>query len=641
MNPSSRTTRASRSGGSRGPRNLVLLAFIACAALPACDRGGERPSEPQASDPPVAAVESRAARIAAESARLTEWLDARYEEQLDFSPMEKTRLGRKDDYDEIDDFSESAVDAELDWLRRSVDELRASFDYALLDPEAQTSYDVWVYRYEQAEAARPFLRREYVFEQMGGAQAWLPQFLINFHAVETEADMEAYIARVGGVSRAVRQLLERARLAAAEGVRPPRFAYEGALEQARAIVAGEPFEGSGMSPLFADATSKIDGLLERGVIGGARAGAFRAAVREALLAELEPAYDALIRWLETDMPNADEVATGVWRLPDGEAFYRQRLEEATTTTLSAEEIHEIGLREVARIHAEMEAVKNALGFEGTLEEFFAFVREDERFYYSDTDEGREAYLAEAREHLARIEARLPEFFGLLPKAGLVVRRVEPFREQPGGAQHYYPGAPDGSRPGIFYVHLADMRALPRPQLEVVAYHEGLPGHHMQISIMQELSGLPLFRTQSFFTAYTEGWALYAELLAKEMGAYEDAYADFGRLTTELWRAIRLVLDTGLHAMGWTEEQAVEYFRANSPAAEGQIRSEVRRYIVMPGQATAYKIGMLEILRLRGKAERELGDRFDLAAFHDAVLGGGALPLPILEERIDRWIAERR
>src|SRR5690606_21999296 len=357
VNPSSRTTRASRSGGSRGPRNLVLLAFIACAALPACDRGGERPSEPQASDPPVAAVESRAARIAAESARLTEWLDARYEEQLDFSPMEKTRLGRKDDYDEIDDFSESAVDAELDWLRRSVDELRASFDYALLDPEAQTSYDVWVYRYEQAEAARPFLRREYVFEQMGGAQAWLPQFLINFHAVETEADMEAYIARVGGVSRAVRQLLERARLAAAEGVRPPRFAYEGALEQARAIVAGEPFEGSGMSPLFADATSKIDGLLERGVIGGARAGAFRAAVREALLAELEPAYDALIRWLETDMPNADEVATGVWRLPDGEAFYRQRLEEATTTTLSAEEIHEIGLREVARIHAEMEAVK--------------------------------------------------------------------------------------------------------------------------------------------------------------------------------------------------------------------------------------------------------------------------------------------
>src|SRR5690606_34448770 len=295
------------------------------------------------------------------------------------------------------------------------------------------------------------------------------------------------------------------------------------------------------------------------------------------------------------------------------------LASATTTALTADEIHAIGLREVARIHAEMEAVKAEVGFDGTLEELFAFVRDDDRFYFPNTDEGREAYLAEAREHLERIEARLPEFFGLLPKADLVVRRVEPFREQPGGAQHYYPGAPDGSPPGIFYVHLADMRAMPRPQLEVVAYHEGLPGHHMQISIMQELTGLPQFRTQSFFTAYVEGWALYAELLAKEMGAYRDPYADFSRLTTELWRAIRLVLDTGLHAMGWTEEEAVEYFRANSPAAEGQIRSEVRRYIVMPGQATAYKIGMLEILRLRGKAERELGDRFDLAAFHDAVL----------------------
>ena len=623
-------------------RSVPWLAFLALAfaALPACDRGGELPAVQQAAAQ-AGAAESLDARIAAESARLTEWLDARYEEQLDFSPMEKTRLGRKDDYDEIDDFSESAVDAELEWLRGSVDELRAEFDYTLLTPEAQTSYDVWIYRYEEAAAARPFLRREYVFEQMGGAQAWLPQFLINFHSVETDADMAAYIARIGGVARGVRQLLERARLAAGEGVRPPRFAYAGALEQARAIVTGEPFGGEGAAPIWADATAKIDGLLERRVIDGARADELRAAAREALVEQLAPAYDALIRWLEADMANADEVATGVWKLPDGDAYYRQRLESATTTKLTAEEIHEIGLDEVARIHAEMETVKADIGFDGTLEELFAFVRDDDRFYFPNTDEGREAYLAEAREHLERIEARLPEFFGLLPKADLVVRRVEPFREQPGGAQHYYPGAPDGSRPGIFYVHLADMRAMPRPQLEVVAYHEGLPGHHMQISIMQELAGLPRFRTQSFFTAYVEGWALYAELLAKEMGAYRDPYADFGRLTTELWRAIRLVLDTGLHAMGWTEEEAVEYFLANSPAAEGQIRSEVRRYIVMPGQATAYKIGMLEILRLRRKAEAELGDAFDLRGFHDAVLGGGALPLPILEERIDRWIAERR
>ncbi len=622
--------------------SFAAFAVLAVAAVAACERGtGQPPAERPTAPLGGAVAESPDARIAAESARLVEWLDARYEEQLDFSPMEKTRLGRKDNYDEIDDFSESAVDAQLEWLRGTVDALRAEFDYALLTPEAQTSYDVWIHRYEEAEAARPFLRREYVFEQMGGAQAWLPQFLMNFHAVETDADMAAYIARIDGVARAIGQLLERARLAAGEGVRPPRFAYEGALEQARAVVTGEPFGGEGAAPLWADATAKIDGLLERGAIDAARADALRAAAREALVERLASAYEALIRWLEDDIANADEVATGVWKLPDGEAYYRQRLASATTTALTADEIHAIGLREVARIHAEMEAVKAEVGFDGTLEELFAFVRDDDRFYFPNTDEGREAYLAEAREHLERIEARLPEFFGLLPKADLVVRRVEPFREQPGGAQHYYPGAPDGSRPGIFYAHLADMRAMPRPQLEVVAYHEGLPGHHMQISIMQELAGLPRFRTQSFFTAYVEGWALYAELLAKEMGAYRDPYADFGRLTTELWRAIRLVLDTGLHAMGWTEEEAVEYFRANSPAAEGQIRSEVRRYIVMPGQATAYKIGMLEILRLRTKAERELGDAFDLSAFHDAVLGGGALPLPILERRVDRWIATRR
>ena len=233
---------------------------------------------------------------------------------------------------------------------------------------------------------------------------------------------------------------------------------------------------------------------------------------------------------------------------------------------------------------------------------------------------------------------LPQFFGLLPKADLVVKRVEAFREQPGAAQFYEQGTPDGSRPGVYYVHLIDMNAMPKPELESIAYHEGLPGHHLQISIAQELNGLPTFRTQGSYTAYVEGWGLYAERLAKEMGRYEDPYSDFGRLGGELWRAIRLVVDTGLHAKGWTEEQAVEYFIANSPTAEGQIRSEIRRYIVLPGQATAYKVGMLKILELRARAQAALGDRFDIRGFHDTVLGGGALPLAILTRRVDDWIA---
>lgn len=309
--------------------------------------------------------------------------------------------------------------------------------------------------------------------------------------------------------------------------------------------------------------------------------------------------------------------------------------------MPAGEIHALGLAEVERIHAEMEAIRDEVGFDGSLQEFFAFVRDDAQFYYPSTDAGREAYLQAAREYLGFIEQRLPEYFGLLPRADLVVRRVEAFREEPGAAQHYFPGTPDGSRPGVYYAHLVDMSAMPIPQMEVIAYHEGLPGHHMQVSIAQELEGVPTFRTQALFTAYVEGWALYSELLAKEMGAYQDPYSDFGRLSSELWRAIRLVVDTGLHSMGWTEAEAVAYMRDNSPISEGQIRSEIRRYIVLPGQATAYKIGMLEILELRERARDALGDAFDIRDFHDTVLGGGALPLSLLERRVDDWITSQR
>jgi uncharacterized protein (DUF885 family) len=307
--------------------------------------------------------------------------------------------------------------------------------------------------------------------------------------------------------------------------------------------------------------------------------------------------------------------------------------------LTADEIHALGLREVARIKAEMEAIKTRVGFTGTLEEFFTYVRSDPQFFFPSTDQGREAYLDAARGYLAFIKERLPDYFGLLPKADLVVRRVEAFREEAGGAQHYMQGTPDGSRPGVYYAHLIDMSAAPKPEMEVIAYHEGLPGHHMQVAIAQELTGVPMFRTQSFFGAYVEGWALYSELLAKEMGAYEDPYADFGRLGAEIWRAVRLVVDTGLHAQGWTENEAVAYFLASSPASAGQVRSEIQRYIVWPGQATSYKVGMLRIQELRAKAQAALGSRFDIRGFHDTVLGGGALPLPILERRVDGWIAQ--
>jgi uncharacterized protein (DUF885 family) len=378
-----------------------------------------------------------------------------------------------------------------------------------------------------------------------------------------------------------------------------------------------------------------------GKIDAARADELRAAAAAALTERVKPAYDELIAWASADRANSDEIATGVWKLPDGPAYYLDRLAASTTTAMTAEEIHELGLAEVDRIHAEMNAVKQQVGFDGTLQEFFASLRNNPRFLFPNTDEGRDGYLQASRDYYDAIEARLPQYFGLLPKAGLVVKRVEAFREQPGAAQHYQPGTPDGSRPGTYYVHLIDMSSMPKVELESVAYHEGIPGHHMQISIAQELTGVPMFRTQAGYTAYTEGWGLYAERLAKEMGAYEDPYSDFGRLGAEIWRAIRLVVDTGLHSKGWTEQQAVDYFLANGPTSEGQVRAEIRRYIVTPGQATAYKVGMLKILELRERARTALGRSFDIRAFHDTVLGGGALPLAILERRVYDWIAAER
>ncbi len=618
-------------------KNSILLALLGATALTACS-GEDAATQQQQGAVQEAPAAPTAEAVEAETERLNQWFAERWEEELDFSPIFKTFLGRKDNYAEIDDFSEEASGQQLEWRRATAAELKDSIDYDLLTPEAKISYDIWLYQLELEEAAHPFQRRGYVFHQMSGPHAFLPNFMINFHKVESADDMRAYVTRIGGVSRAIGQALERAQLAAGEGVHAPRFAYEGVRQQSQALISGAPFEGEGDSPLWGDANRKIAALLEAGEIDDATADEMRSATRDALINDFKPAYDALIAWVDDDIANSAEIATGVGSLPDGEAYYKERLAASTTTDMTADEVHELGLSEVARIRAEMEAIKEAVGFEGTLQEFFTFVREDDQFYYPNTDEGREAYLQAARDHLELLNTKLPDYFGLLPKADLVVKRVEAFRERDGGAQHYFPGTPDGSRPGIFYAHLSDMKSMPIPQLEVIAYHEGNPGHHMQNSIAQEVEGLPEFRNQANFTAYGEGWGLYSELLAKEMGAYQDPYSDFGRLTTEIWRAIRLVVDTGLHSKGWTEQQAIDYFTANSPAAAGQIKSEVQRYIVIPGQATAYKVGMLKILELRAKAEAELGDGFDIREFHDIVLGGGALPLAVLERRIDAWIA---
>ncbi|WP_100643830.1 DUF885 domain-containing protein [Alteromonas facilis] len=621
----------------------VALALSAVLALGACSKAPESQTNSAST---AAATEATAAATQTESERLNQWFETKYEEQLMQSPLTLTSLGRKERYGEIDDMSEAADEERYNWLKTSVEELKSQFDYDALSADAKISYDIWVYGYDVATAMRPFQRRAYIFSQMSGPQSSLPNLLINFHNVTSAQDMSDYISRISGLATGVAQLLTRAQLHASEGVRPPYFAYDGVIEQATNLITGLPFteDSDEDSAIFADAKRKIAGLVEAGTIQQAEADAFEQQVREALLTDFYASYKALIDWHKADRENVSEEAQGMSALPDGIAAYNAALYNSTTTQMTADEIHNVGLAEVARLRQEMESIKDKVEFDGDLPAFFEFIKtatDDERFFYPNTDEGRQGYIDDSTAYLDYIHSKLPEYFGILPKADLIVKRVEAFREQPGAAQHYYPGTPDGSRPGVYYAHLIDMTSMPKNEMEAIAYHEGNPGHHMQISIAQELEGVPTFRTQQFFNAYVEGWALYSELLAKEMGAYENPYSDFGRMVTEMWRAIRLVVDTGIHAKGWTEQQAIEYFQQNSPVPIGQIQSEVRRYFVWPGQATGYKIGMIKILELREKAQQALGDKFDIRQFHDIVLGGGAVPLPILERLIDEWIASKQ
>ena len=608
---------------------VIFGAVALAAALAACG-----PTAPSAEE------------IAKNSTDLVAYLDAEYEEELQQSPQEMTSQGRKERYGELDDRSEEAMDKELVWRRESVAQMKEKFDPETLGDDARLSYEIWELELARAEKSSEFRRHRYIFGR-NGAHTGLVNFIINQHRVDEKSDMEAYISRVAAIAPTLDVLIARAKLAATDGIRMPGFAYDQTTSEIGRVLTGAPFSATGDSALFADGKAKIAALQTAAKITPEEATALIEQLRAAMVDTMKPAYDRLAAWVAEDKVNASPAPQGAGALPNGEAYYNAMLSLMTTTDMTADEIHQLGLSEVARIHAEMEKVKEEAGFKGTLPEFFAFMRTDKQFYLSNSDAGAQEYVDRATRHIEEMKLALPKYFGRLPKADLIVKRVEPYREEPGGAQHYQSGTPDGSRPGIYYAHLSDMNAMPTYMLEDIAYHEGLPGHHMQISIQQELEAetgpnkLPKFRTQYGYTAYSEGWGLYSEALSREMGFLKDPYSHYGQLSGEIWRAIRLVVDTGIHSKGWSEEQAVKYFTENSSIAEGAIASEVRRYITTAGQATAYKIGMIRLQQMRDKARAELGDKFSYPAFHDQILGGGALPLPVLEKKIDRWIAAQK
>ena len=574
----------------------------------------------------------------AETARLHAWLDEEFKDYLDFSPLTKSRYGDKSDYGELDDASIAHSEKVFAWREASVARMKEKFDRNALDEQGKISWDLWQFLYERSKAGQPYRYHRYIFGRRGPHTS-IPRSLISNHKVDDKSDMRAYISRLKQVDRYLGQYLTRAKHSAELGIRAPYFDYDIAISQSKRVINGAPFvEGATASTaLWTDITGKIAALEADGKISKREARRFNKQAKKAMLKHVLPAYENLIAWLEDDIKHTTAEARGASSLPDGDAYYQYALTAMTTLPLTADQIHAIGLREVARIHKEMNEIKNRVGFDGSLQEFFVFMRTDPQFYFPSTDEGREKYLQLARDYVEGIKGKLPEYFGILPKADLEVKRVESYREQAGGAAHYFRGTPDGSRPGVFYAHLIDMQAAAVYRLENLTYHEGIPGHHMQLSIQQELEGIPRFRTHHGYTAFSEGWGLYAEYLGKDMGFYKDDYADFGRLTGELWRAIRLVVDTGIHAKQWSEARAVNYGLANSPDPAVKIRSEIRRYFNNPAQATAYKIGMLKILELRDRAQQQLGDKFDYRGFHDTVLGSGALPLPILENQVNAWI----
>jgi uncharacterized protein (DUF885 family) len=569
------------------------------------------------------------------SERINAFFERVFERNLARSPIRQSRMGIKTAQDRWDDISEERQLEDVELARGDLREL-AQFDFARLDPATQLSYRLFERNLRDGLQGFQWRRHGYLVTQMGGIHRRIATTLLTNHAIAERADAEAYIARLERAKPLLEQLIVELRRQEAAGVQPPRFVYDLTIGEAGNLVKGRPFDAGADCPMLADFRAK---LAAAGWPASEQA-ALVTRAENALRSGFGPGYRQLIEHLRAAQKSATDVA-GAWQLPDGGAYYRYALESYTTLPVQPDRLHELGLEEVARIHSQMRTIMQRVGFPGSLQEFFRSVREDPRLYYADTQAGREEYLADTRKLLEAIRARQGEVLGLTPKADVVVRPVEPWREKSAAKAFYQGPSQDGTRPGIFFVNLYDMQAAPRYQLPVVLYHEAIPGHHVETAVAYELQGLPRFRKFDSIAAFSEGWGLYSETLAKEMGFYQDPYDDFGRLSLGLMRAARLVVDTGLHEKRWTREQAIAYFDQNTPGSHYDNQREVERYIVLPGQATSYAVGMLKIVELRERARSALGARFDLRAFHDVVLGNGPVPLPILEENVDEWIRARR
>ena len=533
---------------------------------------------------------------------------------------------------ELDDASLEKAD-ELFVKLKQVHKTLNSYEDDSLSASDLLSKEIAMYLLDFAKESEKFRYHNYPVNQLFGIQNGYPSFMEAQHQINSTDDVENYLLRLALVEKKFTQELEGIKLREEKGIIPPVFVIERVLEEMNTFV-DKPIEENILY------TSLAKKMKDSGNIEDADQTKLLARAKENINDFVHPAYKLLIDYFTAikDKATSDD---GYWRLPDGEEAYASSLKFFTTTDYTPQYIHDLGLREVDRIQSEIMAILAAQNFDVS-QGFTAAIdtlAADESFYYEDSDAGREQILKDYQKILDEIDVGLDSAFRIRPSAGMEVVRIPEFKEKTAPGAYYQQPAIDGSRPGRFFANLYDIKATPKYSMRTLAYHEGIPGHHFQIAVAMELEGLPLFRMFSPFTAYVEGWALYSEYLAWEMGFQDDPFDNIGRLQAELFRAVRLVVDTGIHYKKWTREEAIDYMKMNTGMAQSDVVSEIERYIVMPGQATSYKVGMMKILALREKAKSALGDKFDLRDFHDVVLKNGAVPLDILERFIDSYIAE--
>jgi uncharacterized protein (DUF885 family) len=591
---------------------LLVAAFILLISAPAM--------RAQA----LSVAQAQPATVEANRKALNDLFEEYWQASLEHSPEFASALGDKRYNDRIDDYS---VKAENAWLEREENFMMrlAAIDPAGFTGQEKISRELLLRQFADNAEAAGFKEWEMPLNQMGGVYTNYPQLAAEL-SFTTVKDYDDWIARLHAIPRAFDQVTTNMSIGMDDHRVPPKYLLEKALEQVKALATQTPENSPLALPLKKFPAAVTPAESER----------IKAETLDAIGKEVLPAYKRFARFLEVSYIPAGRAEPGVWALPDGAKYYAFQIRRETTTNLTAEQIHQIGLDEVKRDEAEMLVIAQKLGF-ADLNSFRASLKTNPRLKAASGD----ALMAAYSGYVKQMQGKLPQLFGRLPKAPLEVAAVPDYIAKNMYPAYYEPGTPDGSRPGRLRVNLYNATERNLDQVEAIAYHEGIPGHHLQISIAQELTGLPDFRKHEDYTAFVEGWALYSERLGKDVGFYQDPYSDYGRLEADIWRAIRLVVDTGVHSQHWSRQQMVDYFHDHSAMDETTIQTEVDRYIAWPGQALAYKVGQLKILELRERAKKALGDKFDLRAFHDQVLDSGALPLDVLSDRIDGWIAGQK